>query len=80
MAAVGAMIASDSATASAKRSSRRRSLPAMVVVSPVVPVFVLMLGIAQLVKMSSGRNAPTIQFGASTTSWMRRSAATEHSA
>src|SRR5207302_5573198 len=31
-------------------------------------------------KMSSGTNKPTTQFGASTTSWMRRSAATEHKA
>ncbi len=67
IAAVGAMIPIESAIVSQKRSSRRSPrVPRRAHVRPATTV--------------SGRNIPTTQFGTSTTSWIRRSQATEHSA
>ena len=75
IAAVGAMIAIDSAIASQKRSSRRRPVGRGVRCR-----WGCLGGYDSSVKIASGRNEPTAQLGASTISWMRRSAATEASA
>ncbi len=82
IAAVGAMIAIDRAIASQKRSSRRRpeagGWGSRASGSPVPRVAGSVGGgYDSSVKIASGRNAPTVQLGASTISWMRRSTAVE---
>jgi hypothetical protein len=75
IAAVGAMIASERAIASQNLSSRRRPPPPPTGSS--LASASTATGQPSSPRMSRGRNAPTTQFGASTTSWIRRSAATD---
>ena len=77
IAAVGAMIPMLSAIASQIFSSRRRPGFWACLAARGVRRCRLARYDAGSVKIASGRNAPTTQLGASTSSWMRRSTATE---
>jgi hypothetical protein len=78
IAAVGAMIAIDSAIASQKRNSRRSPLglgvaPRSEAGGSLGPGAMR----AAYPKIAWGKKAPTTQLGASTTSWIRKSTATD---
>ena len=76
IAAVGAMIPTEIAIASKKRSSRRSFPRGWLGGRAQSPRWSSLTSL----KIDSGSQQPTTQFGASTTSWMRRSQATLASA